>query len=85
MSIFARLAQVLIAEPAPDSSAVRQGLQVRRIGWGRYQYSGLPTHMRGRQRRCYDPTDPLDRLFCGPADVYLAAANSTAPEQAHVG
>ena len=65
--IVARLARALIPEPAPDPVAVRQGLTVRRIGWGRYQYSGLPAGMRGRPRRRYDPTDPLDRLFCGPA------------------
>jgi len=77
--IVARLIQALVTEPAPDPSAVRQGLTVRRLGWGRYQYSGLPTVMRGRQRRRYDPTDPLDRLLCGPADAYLASTAPPAP------
>jgi len=74
MNILTRLVRALVAEPAPDPAAVRQGLRVRRTGWGRYQYSGLPAGMRGRQRRRYDPTDPLDRLFCGPAaDTALTA------------
>jgi len=74
MNILARLAQALIAEPAPDPVALRQGLTARRIGWGRYQYFGLPAHMAGRQRRRYDPTDPLDRLFCGPTRELASTA-----------
>jgi len=72
-----RLLALVVAEPTPDPAALRQGLRVRRIGWGRYQYFGLPAGMRGRQRRRYDPTDPLDRLFCGSG----AGPALTAPPQ----
>jgi hypothetical protein len=62
MNLLHRIAHTL--DPGPDPTAVAHGLTVHRVGWGRYTYSGLPAHLRGRPRRAYDPGDPLDRLLC---------------------
>ena len=65
MNVLHRIADLVgVHEPGPDPTAVAHGLTVRRVGWGRYQYTGLPAHLRGRRRRTFDPNDPLDRLLC---------------------
>jgi hypothetical protein len=61
--------------PGPNPGAVTAGLVARRVGWGRWSFSGLPAHMAGYVRREPDALDLAVIRMAGmaPTAVELAA------------